>query len=47
MIELVLSFCLSHDADGHGHPLDAKSKVCPTCGGVGRVSAFKIYTDVV
>lgn len=23
---------------GHGHPLDAKSKVCPTCGGIGRVT---------
>ena len=27
--------------DGQGHPLDAIPKVCPTCRGLGRVSALK------
>lgn len=27
--------------DGQGYPLDAIPKVCPTCRGSGRVSAFK------
>lgn len=29
---------LSRDADARGYPLKAKSKVCPTCRGIGRVS---------
>lgn len=33
-----------HDADGRGSPLNAKTKVCPTCRGIGRVS-FKDLTD--
>ncbi|KAB1203875.1 Chaperone protein dnaJ 1, mitochondrial [Morella rubra] len=39
------SFCLSYDADGRGYPLDAKSRVCPTCRGIGRVSPLMIFTD--
>ncbi|KAH9626497.1 hypothetical protein KSS87_020199 [Heliosperma pusillum] len=23
---------------GHGHPMDAKTRICPTCGGIGRVT---------
>ena len=45
MIGLLLSSCLSHDVDGRGYPPDAKTKVCPTCGGTGSVSALKISID--
>nr|POF06148.1 chaperone protein dnaj 1, mitochondrial [Quercus suber] len=38
MIGLLLSSCLSHDVDGCGYPPDAKTKVCPTCGGTGSVT---------
>lgn len=31
------------DADGSGHPINAKPKVCPMCKGIGRVSAY-LYT---
>lgn len=34
-----------NDADGHGYPFDAVRRVCPTCRGIGRVSAR--YTLVI
>lgn len=40
-----LILCLSHGADGRGYALDAMTKVCPTCRGIGRVSALKIRID--
>ncbi|RXH73923.1 hypothetical protein DVH24_016745 [Malus domestica] len=29
-------YLIFHNADGHGYPLNAKTKVCPTCRGIGR-----------
>lgn len=30
----------SFGLDGKGHPIDAKARNCPTCGGIGKVSSI-------
>lgn len=37
--------CPIHNTDGRGFPVEAKTRVCPTCRGIGKVSFLKLHID--